>query len=740
MLHQLLPSMRPALALFAALTMTLPGFGQEPSVEYSSLLDGVSVYPDTGKLTVANIFGVFMPKESLYNDRDLVREHDQTYAVLRNAEGTELGRFPLFNRPYESVFTTLNPVPGRMEFQFEQAGRYELTIQIDDKVLSRLPMLIERVESGDPFAPIVRTYVDGPWGELACLRMSDVGAPDGYPVFRAWTRAGRFNPSGKDEDLELEVRNDGHVVFISTKKILPARIESSDWMQHDFSLTFPESEGRQMIRTRDLLKKDGTYEFLLRRAGKAHSVFRMEVAGGKTVAHARQQMNYQPHVDYLCGRIPASARNGGTELVWMDRRDASAPDGLLTTAAPAAAVEASVRSSWVAAPKFDPSRPFDLHLTKVAARMDAGIAVGEELVVFGTGPNKGVAYMVAGEDEEHTLPNGQNYHSKMFGVCGRKIALVRDSQLVIFDTESGITTEIPADQVWLARTFANAFGPTPLATDGHLIAVINDATKVADRRIVKIIDVSGTQPRIYSMRNPEVPHKELNTIAVHAASGMVALGSQRTAKLLHGGIAPDGNLTEVDLSGYDSFGQQSPIALTAGYAAYVDDSSSKRLHTVDLSNGKVQTVASVGQTGMSFAMAPKHMAFLTTENSGSNYRVATGPFEQGNVEAKEAANLGVSSPGNGNFGMGVTMGLASDGSCFLAGSGKGGIGSGELLQVLQNGQWNVVVDADGTPVSAVDVVAGPGLVAFKTGKASDTRIGYARFGEKPAQAQIPVAR
>jgi hypothetical protein len=77
--------------------------------------------------------------------------------------------------------------------------------------------------------------------------------------------------------------------------------------------------------------------------------------------------------------------------------------------------------------------------------------------------------------------------------------------------------------------------------------------------------------------------------------------------------------------------------------------------------------------------------------------------------------------------MGESIALGPGGCAFIA--GEGGLGSGEVLQVGSAAGWRLVAGPDGQPIPASDVVGADLLVAFKTGRSNDTRIGYCSFGD-----------
>ena len=85
--------------------------------------------------------------------------------------------------------------------------------------------------------------------------------------------------------------------------------------------------------------------------------------------------------------------------------------------------------------------------------------------------------------------------------------------------------------------------------------------------------------------------------------------------------------------------------------------------------------------------------------------------------------------------------IAHEKTVFLAGTPSGGIGKGERLQVLdkQNNTWRPVLNDEGNVVTATDVVASIGLLAFKSAdRDRKVTVGYATYGDRIDLAQVPT--
>lgn len=727
-------------ALFAAaalLASAVPSFSQKPAVEMSSLLKSFKVYPDGpapdagGTFWLDRFYCAFLPPECIYDGRDLIKDVNQTWAVLRRAgNSTELGRWPLLAEKAPTVFSSLRVVGGGIEFNFERPGDYVLSIQIDDDPFGQLPFEVSFVESDDPFNPARKTYVtDGPYKTLSMLTLPDTGAPGEVPFVRVWTRGGIYNKSGDNESLALTIEQNGLLVYTTNETVLRAIDHDSTWRAQDFSLKFPKGQGGGPVKTANLLSNDGTYEVIVRRQGEVERVWRFDVAGGKVVPIPRQELGYQPHFDYLMGRWPGSDSLKQSDLYWMEALGAE--DAVAAASSGPAAVAGPTdadRAGWVVKSSQAPASGFELTVTSVATRMDSGIAVGPDIIAFGTGSNTGVSWLKVGEESERTIPGGQEASASLFAVCGSKIVLTKRNQVLVYDTTTESMTTIPEEDIYLWRTSGGQYAANFFRADGHLVATLNNPTKVSDRAQVKVIDVSGPEPRIIALHGPDFPPGDINSVAVDAKSGRVAFGSQKQQGIFHAPVAPGAPFTKVDLAAYDSFGRSCQLVLDGSRALYFDAAGAQKLRLVDLDKNQIGVGGQLLNERRYYDIRDGVLGFASDQSRGSGAAVAVGRFGE-----QLAFPPGT---GEDDFGLGQSVAVSEKGLVFVAGDGKGGVGSGEVLYVTDGTAWRPVAGPDGAAIPAVDVVAGPSVIAFKTGKANNTRVAYAVVGTGAALGQI----
>ena len=375
-----------------------------------------------------------------------------------------------------------------------------------------------------------------------------------------------------------------------------------------------------------------------------------------------------------------------------------------------ATVSDDVRDRWNWLPSgIDPNRSFELTVTGVPTRNDTGIAAGEDLVAFGTGFPTGVKYIRVGDDEAREIPGGETYHSKVFGVCGHKIILVKKNQVIVFDTRNGKLSAIPESDVSLYDVRA-----TLLTTGGFLVGTVNKATAVTDRTIIKVIDVSGDDPKVIPIKNADYLDSDVSSLSIDAKAGTIAVSSGRKKLIAAAKIAPLANQHVIDVTDYRGVGPQR-IFIEDDWVVYADEDWKVRL--LDLGTGapKAITDEAFPRAGNGFFVRKGRLAVATTEQKvGSRYRFAIADLDDSpaTVPGTGSAIEGTS----GGLGMGGGAAIAIDKTVFIAGTPGDGIGVGEHLQMLddENGTWRPIHGPAGKPLAASDVTTSIGLLAFKT--------------------------
>ena len=413
-------------------------------------------------------------------------------------------------------------------------------------------------------------------------------------------------------------------------------------------------------------------------------------------------------------------------VVFMERlSDAAAKSALEGRGTPATASSKIDKSRWFWLPKdIDPNREFQFTVSDIETRTDTGFAVGEDMVVFGTGFPTGVKYMLAGDTKAREIPAGETFSSKVFCVCGRKIVLTKRNRVFVFDTRTERMTEIPQEDISL-------YNPSieQINSHGYLVATVNKALDVKDRTILKVIDVSGDEPVIIPIKNANYTDGDVTAVAVDSKNGHVALASRSKKLITAAKIAPLADQYLYDVSEYRGVASFS-IAIEGDDVTYVDEDWKVRRLELTSKSPKAITQEPIGRSGNGFWVRKGFLVAVSKEESvGSRYRMAVTM----SVDAPQIVP-GTGTPIKGTsaaLGMGGSAAIAIDKTVFIAGTPGDSIGTGERLQMLTDDGWQPIIGDDGKPVWGSEVVTSMGFMALKVRNAAGkTVIGYATYGER----------
>ncbi len=145
---------------------------------------------------------------------------------------------------------------------------------------------------------------------------------------------------------------------------------------------------------------------------------------------------------------------------------------------------------------------------------------------------------------------------------------------------------------------------------------------------------------------------------------------------------------------------------------------------MDLDTGAVRAVSPLGQALQNFDFDGSRIALASDQSYGSSYEIRIGAVTGSAAKAPSGAG---ESSSFGKVGYGQRVALGPNGLVFTSGSGKSGIGRDEVLLVSDGSSWREVMHGD-KALPAVDATLGTHVLAFKTGKARDARIGYVLLG------------
>lgn len=686
-----------------------------PVMEYASLLNSFDVYP-TGKLQLEGrgvaLTTVFLPQGA-----------EVEAVITKKGSNTPIHVQDFYIHHVTEVFARLQMAGKHKDFDFKEPGDYVLTYRSGGTVMTQFPFTVYTKKSGDQFDPKTAWYTSGPWSEWAYAYARIKDGEDAMLQFRMWGKRVSFDGASVTDKYTVELKKDGDVVAVSRT----GYVGTQQWQKLEFEMEHPASKGGRKFSVKQLGARDGEYYFIVKKNQQLHAAYELTIQNSKPVLHARQAGDYSPRIQYMAPRYAGlEARGTDGNIVFMRRlsdtaAEAAAEGRPTEVAGPTDAMKK--RWHWLPT-SIDPNRPFKMTVSDIETRTDTGFAVGEDLVVFGTGHPTGVKYMRAGDTKPREIPEGETFSSKVFCVCGTKIVLTKRTSVFVFDTQTEALTPIPTTDISLYDGKSNL-----IRSDGYLVATVNAATKVTDRNIIKVIDVSGDTPVIIPVKNANYTDRDVSSVSVDAKRGHVAVASRQQKLVTAAQIAPLADQYLYDVSEYRGVASFD-ITIEDEVVYYVDEDYNVRALDLTDKSPKAITQEPIARSGNGFWIRKGRLLAVTKEGKfGSRYPIVM----TNSLDAPQTvADTGTKIEGtSASLGMGGSVAIAIDKTAFLAGTAGDTIGVGERLQMLTDDGWQPIMGDNGLPIQGCEVVTSTGFMALKVrNDAGKTVIGYATYGQR----------
>lgn len=366
--------------------------------------------------------------------------------------------------------------------------------------------------------------------------------------------------------------------------------------------------------------------------------------------------------------------------------------------------------------------------TDIPVAYKASLAVSDEIIVFGTGFNTGVEYIRPGDKTARQIPDGDKFSSKFFAAAGTKIILADPSEftVAVFDTATGKLTRIPESELKLRAITGGMHDGGSIHSSGDYAVVITD-TSGDDNSALKVIDVSGAEPRVirFEGSGPDASSRMVfQQVAVDADSGLAAGagGTDYDIKLFE--IAnPDKPPRSIDLEQYRGVGK-AQMQFDDGKILFQTGEAYQRAMLLDTATGGITEL-----TRAKYGMALEGGTYVYFgDRDAKDSSSITGRAAVGKVGGQPKFSAGSTPVGgsknNGLVGFGASAAVTPDGQIFIAGMED--VGRTERFQTYRGAKFALQPDASVNPrfLQASDVVASSKLVAFKTGADNRTTLGY----------------
>ena len=699
---------------------TSPAQRPRPVMDFTSILNSLDISSSDGTLEFnkkSPVFAAFVPASGLVD------------IVFRQiGEPVELHSTDLDVSEYYGKFVKTRAIGPFDEKKLLDPGDYEVTYRCNGVPITRLriSLTVETVGQKKMYR------FSGPWSNWVQLRTPLSKNQKETPEIACWLR----NESGdaqSPEKYSFQVRNEtGELVYESED----VAVANPQWQCYEQKLRFPLNIGGNLVTPIEFYNRNGNFFLHIRKGDQLRGIYSFSVADGRIKLHQRQSSDYRPSYQYLITRFAGRKKDGSDakNVFWMEKSTderANAMAAAELQGDPGQYILSEQRENWVCKPTTDPKRKFELVQTNIDINDQAHIAVGDELVVFGTSYPRGVSFLRVGDTQPSSIPQGESFDSRLFWACGKKIALIKHKTISIFDTNTRKIEPVDANEVLLYEVKGGLYRGNMVHADGNLIAVVNDLSLVRDQRTIKVIDVGGVRPVLISLRNSKFIPPEVSGIAVDAQLGIVVVASWQRKTVYYANVEPNAKFKELSLADHNGIGRKQ-FQIFEGGILYAD--LNDKLRYVKL-NGRSEPIllsnAAIAPGGAGFNVGGGRVVMATEKQSGTRFEIAVGAFPD---VLRVVDGTGRPIPGTtGEFGMAGHAAIIPDGTVVLSGTPGGGVGIGEYLQVLHTSydRWQPIVDQKNKPIQAIDIVTGARLMAFKTGSYnSSTKIAYATYGEK----------
>jgi hypothetical protein len=385
------------------------------------------------------------------------------------------------------------------------------------------------------------------------------------------------------------------------------------------------------------------------------------------------------------------------------------------------------------------STDLDSKVVKTGINMhcQAAIRVSEDLIVYGTGSIAGVDYIkpAAGDTAGRGIPGGSTYHPSAFAVAGKKIALVKDFLITIYDTETGTATEILETDLRLDSVLTGQYAVKNLHGEGNYFVVVCNTSTVTDGKLLKVIDVSGTTPTVLSFGTDAADYANgITQVAVDGTHVVVSTSDDKFYK--YDITQPDAEPLLFDVSGDDGIDADTyweTSNLVVIYRDYNVNDQSVRVLDMTGTDGPIKLTENPSAAAV--AIGSTKFCYLLYRDSedadGNHMRSAVGTVP--GPGATPAGNTEVDgSTGNNNFvGWGQTCAVTPT-SKYIFLAGWEAMGQGEYLQYSTGGDFMVLADPSGIDAwgcPGTDVQLSDKICAFKTAaettsSCDETVVGY----------------
>jgi len=294
------------------LLFVVPSIGvaqtNQPAIEYASLLN-MHYYEADGGFLVDDLQLVFPPQGN-----------QKLTCVVTSSNGAEVARVPLRLERLRTfdAFRAVHPdgVPGVI--RVGRSGDFTIAFRLGDQTITTLPFSLKEEKSSDPYNP-KRTFArEGPWQAMAYFS-SPIDKPDSPILFNWWMSLRELPPGTKRAMCTVHVMQGAQEIAAIRSAV---ELSYYDWQFFKAQLIQPKGPGQQWLTYSSLTKREGELTVVVKVNGQPFKSYRMQIRAGQPVRLKRNEMEVNPHSDFISTRLIDLSRDGACdycmlELLWV---------------------------------------------------------------------------------------------------------------------------------------------------------------------------------------------------------------------------------------------------------------------------------------------------------------------------------------------------------------------------------------------------------------------------------------
>jgi len=280
-----------------------------PGISYSSMLNGIKLFPDNGKFRLYHIQATFLPGPDTKGTGILSKKGgEKLFKYEFKVEALKAPYYLMDFYKAEDLKAGKKIPPHRIKLT--EPGEYTLDLYLDSRKFYTFDFTVSKLKSSDPFAGKDALFLDGPWEKWGYLYYYQA-EPNRNLIWKIWLRNKSIKKS-KTVKVKLEIIRNKDGKVIATNRPHTTYTLKQTWNRFAFDLIHPMkgTSGGAVFKAKELLAKDGAYTLKMAIDGKHYGTWSFNVKGGK--------LQYAGRADRKTAK-PFSFIEGGRDAWWYEK-------------------------------------------------------------------------------------------------------------------------------------------------------------------------------------------------------------------------------------------------------------------------------------------------------------------------------------------------------------------------------------------------------------------------------------